>query len=304
MGMGPISKRHHRLTLAADPDAAARCDYTLTIHPPQTVRKPTFVALTSYQQCIGGFNRWWGRDVARNAHSHLSPIFKNISFSFFGRNCQNNRLAHLLWHFSHPVLEILNEPLQCDQKPLTTTWNEMVSTGDTEISLHIRGPWNSNQLNPRWCWSRPTQPKVARSAQICMCVCVCVGGGGWWSRATQPKVPRSVWIYIFGKGGGGGAPDQLNPSAKICSNLHLGVGGGMIQTNSTQSGKICPNLHFRRGGGGWWSRPTQPKVPRSVQICIFGGGGEGRWGRFGPTFLKYLSAPTQVFLNQIFKHSS
>ena len=256
MGLGLISKRRHRLTLAADPDAAARCDYTLTIHPPQTVRKPTFVALTSYQQCIGGFNRWWGRDVARNAHSHLSPIFKNISFSFFGRNCKNNRLAHLLWHFSHPVLEILNEPLQCDQKPLTTTWNEMVSTGDTEISLHIRGPWNSNQLNPRWCWSRPTQPKVARSAQICM--------GGGWSRATQPKVPTSVWIYIFGKGegvvlqtnstqcqdlfksafgGGGGDPDQLNTKWQDMSKSAFSGGGekGVVVQANIPEILECPN---------------------------------------------------------------
>ena len=47
----------------------------------------------------------------------------------------------------------------------------------------------------------------------------------------------------------------------------------MVQTNSTRSAKICPNLHFWRGGGDG-PRPTQPKVPRSVQICI-GGGDDG-----------------------------
>ena len=52
-------------------------------------------------------------------------------------------------------------------------------------------------------------------------------------------------------------------------------GGGGVQTISTQNAKICPNLN---GGGGVWSRPTQPKVPRSVQICIFGGGGGGSGG--------------------------
>ena len=43
-------------------------------------------------------------------------------------------------------------------------------------------------------------------------------------------------------------------------------------SNSTQSAKICPNLYFRGGGGAWCSRPTQPKVPISVQICMGGGG--------------------------------
>ena len=33
-------------------------------------------------------------------------------------------------------------------------------------------------------------------------------------------------------------------------------------------------------GGGGWFRPTQPKVPQSVQIYILGGGREsGGWGK-------------------------
>ena len=40
----------------------------------------------------------------------------------------------------------------------------------------------------------------------------------------------------------------------------------LVLTNLTHSAKICPNLHWG------WSRPTQNKVPRSVQICILGGG--------------------------------
>ena len=53
--------------------------------------------------------------------------------------------------------------------------------------------------------------------------------------------------------------------------LHETRGGGVlvVQTNSTQNTKICPNLHFQGRG------PTQPKVPRSVKICIFRG---GCWG--------------------------
>ena len=50
-------------------------------------------------------------------------------------------------------------------------------------------------------------------------------------------------------------------------------------------------------GGWWWSRPTQPKVPRSVQICNFRGGGRGWWSR--PTFLKYLSGVLKEFWAQI-----
>ena len=80
------------------------------------------------------------------------------------------------------------------------------------------------------CWSRPTQPKVPRSVQICI-----FGGGVMvqtnipkileylvsqivshtllvWRLPTQPKVPRSVQICIFGGGGGG-------------------EGGVMVQTN-------------------------------------------------------------------------
>ena len=47
---------------------------------------------------------------------------------------------------------------------------------------------------------------------------------------TQPKVPRSAQICIFG--GGGRLVFQTNStqSAKICQNLHWGVGGG-VQTN-------------------------------------------------------------------------
>ena len=77
-------------------------------------------------------------------------------------------------------------------------------------------------------------------------------------------------------GGGGGGLDQLNPKFQdLSESTFLGRGEGVVvQTNSTQSAKSYSNLHW----GGGWSRPTQPKVARSVQICIFGeeeGGGGG-----------------------------
>ena len=78
-----------------------------------------------------------------------------------------------------------------------------------------------------------------------------------------------------------GGPDQLNLKCQdLSKSAFWGWGGGvgvvdLVQTNSTQSAKICPNLHWG------WSRPTQNKVPRSVQICLLGGG-----GGFGPDQLK------------------
>ena len=74
----------------------------------------------------------------------------------------------------------------------------------------------------------------------------------------NPKVPRSVQICIF----------KVPRSVQI--HIFGGGGGECSRPTETQSTKICPNLHFQRGGG-----PDQlkPKVPRSVQIYIFGGGG-------------------------------
>ena len=132
-------------------------------------------------------------------------------------------------------------------------------------------------------WSRPTQPKMLRSVQICILggggviqanstqsakICpnlhfggwcgpdklkpkvprsvqICMWGGGCSSRPTQPKMLRSVQIYILG--GGGVIQAKLNPK---CQDLSKSVFQGMVWSRQTEtkSGKICPNLHF----GGWW----------------------------------------------------
>ena len=88
--------------------------------------------------------------------------------------------------------------------------------------------------------------------------------------------------FFDGRGSGCWSRPTKPTSAKICPNLHF-QGGGLRPTQpkvpkSVQicifegggDAKICPNLHFSGWGGGWWSRPTQPKVPRSVQICMGG----------------------------------
>ena len=169
----------------------------------------------------------------------------------------------------------------------------LIQTNSTQSAkicpnLHFGRGWcDPDQLNPKcqdlcksafrgMVWSRQTETK---SAKICPNL-----HGGWLSRPNQPKVPRSVQIYIWG--GGGGSPTNSTQSAKICPNLHFGRGWcdpdqlnpkcqdlcksafwGMVWSRQTEtkSAKICPNLH-----GGWLSRPNQPKVPRSVQICIGG----------------------------------
>ena len=166
-------------------------------------------------------------------------------------------------------------------------------------------------------YSRPTQTQSAK-----ICPNLHWGGGG--KRGGVPDQLNPKCHYLSSHlhwGRRGGVPDQLNPKCHNLSNICI-WGVGVVQTNSTQSVKICPNLHWREG---WCSRPTQPKVPRSVQICIFGGGGgEGgsgvqthptqsakicpnlHWGGggrgwwFRPTFLKYLSGGTQRILNQKF----
>ena len=101
--------------------------------------------------------------------------------------------------------------------------NEMVSLGDTAISLHIlqpskpivarsvqisiflgrRGSQNPkcqdlSKIYPNFnlgegCFGK-SKPKVPRSVQISM-------GGGGCSGKSKPKVPRSVQISIWGEGG-------------------------------------------------------------------------------------------------------
>ena len=167
----------------------------------------------------------------------------------------------------------------------------MVSTRDTEISLHVWAPWNSgwevgtpNQLKlskcqdlpkfslggvlqtnwnskcqdlPKFSWGgTPDQLKVPRTAQIL------IGGGErWYSRPTQTQVPRSAEIFLAG-----GTPDQLKlkwnskvpRSAQI--SIFKGGGEGYSRPTESQSAKICPNFHW----GGGYSRPTESQ---SAKIC-------------------------------------
>ena len=65
--------------------------------------------------------------------------------------------------------------------------------------------------------------------------------------------------------------DVHNKSMDCVSILFEGRGEGSIPTQ-TQSAKICPNLHLGGGDGAGGPDQLKPKVPRSVQICIWGRG--------------------------------
>ena len=166
-------------------------------------------------------------------------------------------------------------------------------------NLHFGGWCGPDKLKPRvprsvqicilgeGCSSRPTQPKVLRSVQICILggggviqtnstqsakICANLHFGGWCGPdKLKPKVPRSVQICM------GGGPDQLNLEyldlSKICIWVgwwEWGLGGGF---GPDQLNQKCQDLSKSAFEGAVWSRPTQPKMLRSVQICILGGGG-------------------------------
>ena len=136
--------------------------------------------------------------------------------------------------------------------------------------LYIKSKYNF------YCGSFSYMPRSSVGGDLCS---ICRGTK--LTRRYPWGIQRLVSTHQFPP-----VPDQLNPK---CQGLHLfvcvgwgwGVGDlGLDQLN--QSAKICPNLHL--GGGCWWSRPTQPKC-QDLSKCTFGGGG----GWFRPTFLKYLS---------------
>ena len=92
----------------------------------------------------------------------------------------------------------------------------------------------------------------------------------WYPRGIQQLV--STYELPETRGGAwGGCPDQLNSKCQDLSKSAY-LGGGL--SGPDQLNPKCQDLAISAfsGGRGWWSRPTQPKVLRSVQICIFGGG--------------------------------
>ena len=95
---------------------------------------------------------------------------------------------------------------------------------------------------------------------------------------------RSAPIFILWGRGDGHTPDQLNPKCKDLSKAKFFLEGGGSGVTPDQLYPNCPDLSKSEfsglgvgvgGGKGVCSRPTQPKVPRSVQSLIFFGGGEG-----------------------------
>ena len=97
--------------------------------------------------------------------------------------------------------------------------NEMVSLGDTAISLHILQLPLTGEAGRGVFWKVKTQ-----SAMICLNFNFQEGGGGvFWEVKTQ--------------------------SAKICLNFNFQGGGGMFWEVKTQSAKICLNFNFLGEGG-------------------------------------------------------
>ena len=120
------------------------------------------------------------------------------------------------------------------------------------------------------------------------------GGWGWgwgWGDVVGSQNPKCQDLLNFNLGEGGGCSGKSKlKSAKICLNFIGGgeggvvlgsqnpkcqdlpkfqfLGGGEFWEVKTQSAKICPNFI---GGGVFWE--VKPKVPRSAQISMGGGGG-------------------------------
>ena len=112
------------------------------------------------------------------------------------------------------------------------------------------------------------------------------GRGVFWN--WKVKVPRSLTIFSFG--GGGGILKLKSQSAKISDNFHFRGRGGILKSQSakmsdnflflggrgyseTEKSK-CQDLwqfSFSGGGGVFWN--WKVKVPRSLTIFIWGGGG-------------------------------
>ena len=134
--------------------------------------------------------------------SHMAPTYDFFLFREFHFKCHWMffllKMSHPI-HYCHTVLFQVtldsylvhwgSESWKC-RLPLL---NEMVSTGDTAISLHIRTPWNSG------------------------------GGGGCNPDKLKLKVPRYAQIFIFRRGGV--TPDKLKLEvSRLAQILILGVG--------------------------------------------------------------------------------
>ena len=207
---------------------------------------------------------WWSRPTQ-------NKVPRSVQICIWGggvylvqiNSTQSSKICPNLHWFGGP--DQLN--LKCQDLSKSAFWGWGVGVG--VVDLVQTNSTQSAKICPNlhWGWSRPTQNKVPRSVQICI-----FGGGVYLvqinSTQSSKICPNLHWF---------GGPDQLNLKCQDLSKSAFwgwGVGVGvvdLVQTNSTQSAKICPNLHWG------WSRPTQNKVPRSVQICLLGGG-----GGFGP----------------------
>ena len=182
---------------------------------------------------------------------------------------------------------------------------QMVATLDLERrwSLWTAISRHTFQLPPGggWWWSRPNQTQIAK---------ICPNLHFQRGRGVQPNSNlQNLQICIFFQTNlnpkcldlsksafmGVGGPGQLKPkvprSVQICIYGGSGEGEGEVVVVQTNSNPKCQDLSKSAflGVGGGGPGQLKPKLPRSVQICIFGFSG-GRW---------WWSRPTQTQIAKI-----
>ena len=132
--------------------------------------------------------------------------------------------------------------------------NEMVSLGDTAISLHKL---------------QPPKPEVPRSAQIPI-----FRGGGCSGKSKYSKckdLPKFQFsVCVGGRGPGGGCSGKSKYSK--CQDLSKISIWGRGVFWKVKILKVPRSVQISIWGRGC-SEKSKPKVARSVQISIFGGGG-------------------------------
>ena len=119
----------------------------------------------------------------------------------------------------------------------------MVSTGDTEISLHIRSPRTPELNKFQFLGGGYSGVKYSKCQDLPKFQFWGGYSGVKYSGVKYSKcqdLPKFQFFF-----GGGGTLESSTQSAKICLNFNLGEGGTLV--SNTQSAKICLNFNFQGG---------------------------------------------------------